>query len=164
MRTDQKSSTILFLILRMISFRRSISSFATFYSFSFYYIGYVLSWIPSSCSTILCTFCCCWCECSSSSIFLRYSSFFLLIFSRCSNKRFFLSYMLYTLDSFLSGLISVDYCFSCSSTISGFFEGDSKPYYGASFLTGAFNGGRSFNLLLSSIGFSLFLLAILAFS
>ena len=95
----QKSSTIRFLIFFMISFLLSISSFDTFSSPSFSCCcGCTLSWIPSSCSTIFITFL--FCDYSYSNIFFLYSSFFLRIFSRCSNKRFFLYQADYVFKSY----------------------------------------------------------------
>lgn len=96
----QKSSTIRFFILFINSLRLCTSSLETFSSGS---LGYcrTLSWIPSSCSTMFITlFDGSW---SSSIRFLSYS-FFLLIFSRCSNSLFFLSSWFSTFgSSFLIG-------------------------------------------------------------
>lgn len=72
----------------MSSLRRSSSSLFTF---SFFYSSGArscVSWMPSSCSTIVCTCPAAGFDYYSAICFLRYSSFRFRIFSLCYSSRF----------------------------------------------------------------------------
>lgn len=137
----QKSSTILLLILFINSFLRSISSFETFSSGSFY-PGWTLSWIPSSCSTMFITL---FWGYASSNIFFLSSSFFFLIFSLCSNNLFFRSSWLSTL---LSSFLTYFSFTTFSAGGSYFFSSGSLTFVVPR------KGGKSFKFEASPAGFS----------
>lgn len=84
----QKSSTMRFLILRMSSLRRSSSSLFTFSFFYYWGACSCVSWMPSYCSTIVCTWLPAGFDYSSAICFLRYYYFRFRIFSRCYSSRF----------------------------------------------------------------------------
>lgn len=121
----------------MIAFLRSTSSFDTFSSTYIY--GTVLSWIPSSCNTIV--FTCFGYSASSYIIFLLSSSFFFFIFYLCYSKRFFLSSWFSTFG--FSSNSSLGSSFFTSSTFSSTTSSFGGIIYSTYFFWVPLKGGRS---------------------